>query len=125
MPADGRLEVILTCDTAQALAIRLVGRIGPMRGSAAGAFLAAQCEAVAKIAMTGADLPLIRRFISVDRTLQLVGDVGQADLVGQSETITFNVQSVGMSPGAGFEIPLIVATLIIIGLILYLFKKRK
>ena len=51
--------------------------------------------------------------------------VGRPDLVGQSEEITFTVQNVGMSPGAGFEIPLIVATLVIIGLIFYLYKKRK
>lgn len=51
--------------------------------------------------------------------------VGRPDLVGQTEVITFNVQNVGMSPGAGFEIPLIVATLVIIGFIFYLYKKRK
>ena len=51
--------------------------------------------------------------------------LGQAQLVGQIEPKTFSVQSVGMSPGAGFEIPLIVAIIIIVGLIVYWFKKRR
>ncbi len=47
------------------------------------------------------------------------------DLVGTPEIITFNVQSVGMSPGVGFEIPLIVSVFVIIGVVIYLFRRRK
>ena len=51
--------------------------------------------------------------------------LGSEGLQGISETITFNVQSVGLSPGVGFEIPLIVSVVVIIGLIFYLFRRRK
>jgi len=51
--------------------------------------------------------------------------IGRPDLPQVSETKTFTVQSIGMSAGAGYEIPLIVATLVIIGLIFYMYKKRK
>jgi len=44
--------------------------------------------------------------------------------IGQPEEITFTVQSVGFSPGI-IEIPLIIATLVIIGVIVYLYRKRK
>jgi hypothetical protein len=47
---------------------------------------------------------------------------GDASLVGISETLTFNVQNVGISPGIGFEIPLIISVVVIIGLIIYLFR---
>jgi hypothetical protein len=65
-----------------------------------------------------------RQQFTVRFTPNYVGSA-KAEDVGQPEEITLNVQSIGMSPGAGFEIPLIVATLVIIGLIFYLFKKRK
>ena len=64
-----------------------------------------------------------RQTFKVRFTPNYVGS-SDPDLVGQPETLTFTVQNVGMSPGAGFEIPLIVATLVIIGLIFYLYKKR-
>ncbi len=51
--------------------------------------------------------------------------LGNPDFVGQPETITFNVQNIGMSPGAGFEIPLIVAVVIIISLMFYFYRQRK
>ena len=51
--------------------------------------------------------------------------LGRPDLVGQSETMIFNVQSVGMSPGAGFEIPLIVTLLVVLFVGIYIYKKRK
>ncbi len=51
--------------------------------------------------------------------------LGRADLVGQEEIITFNVQNIGLSPGAGYEIPLIVVVLVIIVVIFYLYKWRK
>ncbi len=51
--------------------------------------------------------------------------LGLPGLVGQTETITFNVQNIGMSPGAGFEIPLIVIVVVIILLIYYFFRQRK
>ena len=50
--------------------------------------------------------------------------VGKPEFVGTEEIKTFTVQSVGMSPGAGFEIPLIVTAIVIIGLIIYLYRKR-
>jgi len=58
----------------------------------------------------------------VKLTPSLLGDSSQ---VGQYEIITFNVQSVGMSPGIGYEIPLIVSVLVIIGFIYYFFRRRK
>lgn len=51
--------------------------------------------------------------------------IGRADLVGREQIITFNVQNVGLSPGAGYEIPMIVAVLVIIVVILYLYRWRK
>ena len=51
--------------------------------------------------------------------------LGRPDLVGQPEVITFNVQNIGMSPGAGYEIPSIVIVVVIILLIFYFFKQRK
>jgi hypothetical protein len=51
--------------------------------------------------------------------------LGLTGLVGQPETITFNVQNIGMSPGAGYEIPLIVSVVVIIVLFFYFFKQRK
>jgi len=50
--------------------------------------------------------------------------LGLYDLKGQEETITFNIQSVGLSPGAGFEIPLIVIVLAVIGLFIYIYRRR-
>jgi len=52
---------------------------------------------------------------------QYLGVVG---LQGQEETITFTIQSVGLSPGAGFEIPLIVIVVVVIGLFIYLYRRR-
>jgi len=51
--------------------------------------------------------------------------LGQSDLVGQPETLQFVVQSVGLSPGVGFEIPLIVAVVVIIFLIYYFYRQSK
>jgi len=52
--------------------------------------------------------------------------LGKPGLIGQPETIYFNVQSIGMSPGAGFEIPLIVTVVVIVVLLYYFFiSKRK
>jgi hypothetical protein len=51
--------------------------------------------------------------------------VGKPGELGQVEVKTFTVQSVGLSPGAGFEIPLIVVTVVIIGFVLYWFNKRR
>lgn len=51
--------------------------------------------------------------------------LGRPDLVGQSEVITFNVQNIGISPGAGYEIPMIVIVVVIICLIYYFFFKQR
>jgi len=51
--------------------------------------------------------------------------LGQAQLIGQEETLQFVVQNVGLSPGVGFEIPLIVAVVVIIFLIYYFYRKIK
>ncbi len=51
--------------------------------------------------------------------------LGRPDLSGQPEKVIFNVQSVGMSTGTGFEIPLIVTVLVIIAIGYYLYKNRK
>jgi len=51
--------------------------------------------------------------------------LGRPDLVGQPEIMTFNIQSVGMSPGAGFEIPLIVTILVVLFVGIYIYKRRK
>ena len=51
--------------------------------------------------------------------------VGKPSYVGLSEIKTFTVQSVGMSPGAGFEIPIIITVLVVVGLVFYMFKRRK
>jgi len=62
-----------------------------------------------------------RRSFKVKLTPSLLGDPSQT---GQSEIINFSVQSVGVSPGIGYEIPLIVSVLVIIGFIFYFFKRR-
>lgn len=49
--------------------------------------------------------------------------VGQSGLVGTPEVITFTVQSVGFSPGSGFEIPLIVTILVVLFVVIYIFNK--
>jgi hypothetical protein len=52
--------------------------------------------------------------------------LGRPDLVGSEETLTFTIQNVGLSPGAGFEIPMIVSVAVIIFLIYYFYWiKRK
>jgi hypothetical protein len=51
--------------------------------------------------------------------------LGRPDLVGQPEVITFNVQNIGLSPGYGYEIPLIISVVVIIGLFFYFFRLRK
>ena len=53
--------------------------------------------------------------------------LGRSELIGQTETIYFNVQNIGMSPGAGYEIPLtiIVVVLFIITCISIFLKRRK
>jgi hypothetical protein len=51
--------------------------------------------------------------------------LGKPELIGQQETIYFNVQNIGMSPGAGYEIPLIVAVVVIVSLMYYFFRQRK
>ncbi len=51
--------------------------------------------------------------------------LGRIDLVGQPEVITFNVQNIGLSPGAGYEIPMIVTVVVIIFLIYYFFYKQR
>ena len=50
--------------------------------------------------------------------------LGKPELIGQEETITFTIQSIGLSPGAGFEIPLIVIVVVVIGLFIYLYRRR-
>ncbi|MDG6219526.1 MAG: hypothetical protein QCI00_08815, partial [Candidatus Thermoplasmatota archaeon] len=40
--------------------------------------------------------------------------LGRPDLPGQGETITFTVQSVGISPGVGYEIPMIALVLFVV-----------
>ena len=51
--------------------------------------------------------------------------LGNPDLpTGNVETITFTVQSVGLSPGIGFEIPLIVIIIVIIAIVIYLYRRR-
>jgi len=51
--------------------------------------------------------------------------LGLPDLQGQEVTYYFNVQNIGMSPGAGFEIPLIISVVVIIALFFYYFRLRK
>jgi len=51
--------------------------------------------------------------------------LGRPELKGQEEIITFTIQSRGFSPGAGFEIPLIVITLVVVIFIFYTFDKRR
>ncbi len=51
--------------------------------------------------------------------------LGSPNLVGQSEVITFNVQSIGVSPGAGYEIPLILTVLVVIFIGFYVWRKSK
>jgi hypothetical protein len=63
-----------------------------------------------------------RRTFKVKFTPQYLGN---PNLLGQSEIITFNVQNVGMSPGAGFEIPLIVILLVVLFIGIYVYKRRK
>jgi hypothetical protein len=50
---------------------------------------------------------------------------GRPELVGITETRTYEVQSIGISPGTGFEIPSIVVILVIIVLIIYFYRWRK
>lgn len=50
---------------------------------------------------------------------------GRPELVGISEVRTYQVQSIGMSPGTGFEIPLIVVIIVIIAFIIYFYRRRK
>ena len=51
--------------------------------------------------------------------------LGKPELVGQTETVTFTVRSVGFSPGAGFEIPMIIIILLVFLIIVYMFIKHK
>jgi len=51
--------------------------------------------------------------------------VASPELMGQPETVTFTVQSVGFSTGTGFELPTIIIVLAILFVGLYLYKTRK
>ena len=51
--------------------------------------------------------------------------LGRPDLVGQPEVITFNVQNIGLSPGYGYEIPLIISVVVIVVLFFYFYRQRK
>jgi len=53
--------------------------------------------------------------------------LGRPEISGQPETYYFNVQNVGMSPGVGYEIPLIIIVLVlfIITCISLFLKRRK
>jgi len=51
--------------------------------------------------------------------------LGNPDQAGEPVSVLFSVQSVGMSPGVGFEIPLILIFLIIIAIAYYLYKNKK
>jgi len=67
-----------------------------------------------------------RESFQIRFTPQFYGSTqGRPELIGQSETIQFNVQTVGMSPGAGFEIPLIITILVILFVGIYLYRKKK
>jgi len=61
--------------------------------------------------------------IKIKVTPQYPGQAGQPGLVGASEVKTFTVQSVGFSPGTGFEIPLIVTILVVLFIGIYIFNK--
>jgi len=51
--------------------------------------------------------------------------LGKPELIGQTETIYFNVQNIGLSPGYGYEIPLIITVVVIIILFFYFYRQRK
>jgi len=52
-------------------------------------------------------------------------NVGRPELMGQPEIIQFNVQSIGMSPGAGFELPMIITVLVVLFIGVYFYKRKK
>jgi hypothetical protein len=51
--------------------------------------------------------------------------LGRPDLPGQSEVVTLTVQSVGFSPGVGYEIPIIVVVLVFLFIGIYYFFYKK
>jgi hypothetical protein len=50
--------------------------------------------------------------------------LGNPELRGITETMTFTVENVGISPGYGFEIPLIIFIIVIIAFIIYFFRYK-
>ena len=51
--------------------------------------------------------------------------LGRPELQGQELTYYFTVQNIGLSPGYGYEIPLIISVVVIIALFFYYYKQRK
>ncbi len=77
----GREDLILTGPPADAMQVEVRDSVSPLAGLGAKGYLARRARVVRKVAMVGADEPLVRRFVRVEPMLELVGDEADADVI--------------------------------------------
>jgi len=81
IPRGGRIQKLDEAPSAPAVAVRLVSGGRSVAGPGGEAFLVRREAVVRKVAMIGPDEPLLRRFVRVDPTLELVAEAKEADIV--------------------------------------------
>ncbi len=77
-PANGRGQAVCTLPAAEGFAVRVADADGRQR---AAGYLARSPERTRRVAMIGADEPVLRRFVSADPALDPVAEPARADLV--------------------------------------------
>ncbi|MCE5277077.1 MAG: BatA domain-containing protein [Planctomycetaceae bacterium] len=78
---SARQGVIIVCPQWEGVRAVVSAAAGPLRGPGASAYLARRSRARVRVAIVGDDSPLIRRYVSVDESLEPVADAAQADIV--------------------------------------------
>jgi len=81
IPPGERKDIIISRKRTGAIALELTGPEGPRYGLGARGYLVRREKTVRKVAIVGADDPLVRRYVRADPMVELVGDAGQADVV--------------------------------------------
>ncbi|MCE5326132.1 MAG: BatA domain-containing protein [Planctomycetaceae bacterium] len=81
LAAAARGALVVTCPAWEGVRAELTTAAGPLRGMGASAYLAARKGVRRRVAIVGDDSPLIRRYVGIDESLELVGEAAQADIV--------------------------------------------
>ncbi len=82
----GRKNLILTGPAADAVQVEVRAAAGPLTGMGAKGYLVRRERVVRKVAIVGADEPMVRRFVRVEPMLELVGDGADADVIVANRT---------------------------------------